>query len=90
MPPFFVAHVAGLKHLEIDSRVLLFTLAIAVLSGILAGVAPAIRFSPRSKVFPILKRSANASAKSLSTCLKKKPGDWVMLVISSRERSIPT
>src|SRR5882724_6119502 len=32
LPPFVVAHVAGLKHLEVDSRVFLFTLAIAVLT----------------------------------------------------------
>ena len=64
LPPFIMAHVAGLKHLSIDSRVLGFTLTIAVLSGILAGLAPALRFS-RSELGDMLKentRSASASA----------------------------
>jgi hypothetical protein len=59
-----MAHVAGLKHLSIDSRVLGFTLAIALLSGILAGLAPALRFS-RSELSDMLKentRSASSSA----------------------------
>ena len=45
IPPFIMAHVPGLKHVAVDSRVLLFTLAIALCSGILAGLAPAFRFS---------------------------------------------
>jgi putative ABC transport system permease protein len=63
LPPFIVAHVPGLKHLELDSRVLLFTLAVALLTGILAGLAPALRFS-RSELSDALKensRSASAS-----------------------------
>jgi putative ABC transport system permease protein len=58
-----VAHVPGLKHLEMDSRVLWFTLAVALLTGILAGLAPALRFS-RSSLSDALKentRSASAS-----------------------------
>src|SRR6266576_1875796 len=66
IPPFIVEHVAGLKHLEIDSRVLLFTLAIAVLSGILAGLAPALRFS-RSELSDILKENARSVSSSLGT-----------------------
>ena len=66
IPPFIVAHVAGLKHLEIDSRVLLFTLAIAVLSGILAGLAPAIRFS-RSELSDTLKENARSVSSSSGT-----------------------
>ena len=63
LPPFIVAHVPGLKHLEIDSRVLFFTLVVALLTGILAGLAPALRFS-RSELGDALKentRSASAS-----------------------------
>jgi putative ABC transport system permease protein len=64
LPPFIVAHVPGLKHLEADSRVLWFTLAVALLTGILAGLAPALRFS-RSELADALKentRSASAGA----------------------------
>jgi putative ABC transport system permease protein len=63
LPPFIVVHVPGLKHLEVDSHVLWFTLAVALLTGILAGLAPALRFS-RSELGNALKentRSASAS-----------------------------
>ena len=45
LPPFIVEHIAGLKHLQIDSQVFLFTLLVAVLTGIVAGLAPAWHFS---------------------------------------------
>ena len=45
LPPFIVQHVAGLKHLEVDSTVLVFTLGVALLAGILAGIAPAFEAS---------------------------------------------
>ncbi len=45
LPPFIMAHVAGLKNVAIDLRVLTFTLGIALCSGILAGLAPAFRLS---------------------------------------------
>jgi putative ABC transport system permease protein len=66
LPPFIMEHVAGLKHLEIDSRVLWFTLAIAVLSGILAGLAPALRFS-RSELSDILKENTRSVSSSSGT-----------------------
>jgi predicted permease len=37
--------IARLQHVEIDTRVLLFTIAIAVLSGVLFGLIPALRYS---------------------------------------------
>jgi putative ABC transport system permease protein len=66
LPPFILEHVAGLKHLEIDSRVLWFTLAIAVFSGILAGLAPALRFS-RSELSDILKENSRSVSSSSGT-----------------------
>src|SRR6267142_190221 len=66
LPPFIMEHVAGLKRLEIDSRVLWFTLAIAVLSGILAGLAPALRFS-RSELGDILKENSRSVSSSSGT-----------------------
>jgi putative ABC transport system permease protein len=62
-PPFIVAHVPGLKHLEVDSRVLWFTLAVALLTGILAGLAPALRFS-RSEISDALKENTRAASAS--------------------------
>jgi putative ABC transport system permease protein len=63
LPPFIVAHVPGLAHVKVDSHVLWFTLAVALATGILAGLAPALRFS-RSELGTALKentRSASAS-----------------------------
>jgi putative ABC transport system permease protein len=45
LPPFIVQHVPGLKHLQIDSGVLAFTLVVTLLTGILAGLAPALHVS---------------------------------------------
>jgi putative ABC transport system permease protein len=59
-PPFIMAHVPGLKHVAIDFRVLLFTLAVALCSGILAGLAPAFRFSG-SDLNDALKESTRSS-----------------------------
>jgi putative ABC transport system permease protein len=45
IPPFIVQHIIGLKHLEMDSRVLAFTLFVAVLSGVLSGLAGTVQLS---------------------------------------------
>jgi len=45
IPPFIVAHIPGIKHMQIDSTVLAFTLVVALLTGILAGLAPALHVS---------------------------------------------
>jgi putative ABC transport system permease protein len=45
IPAFIIQHVPGLKHLVIDARVLAFTMAVGLLSGILAGLAPALQAS---------------------------------------------
>ncbi len=60
LPPFIMAHVPGLKHVAVDFRVLLFTLAVALCSGILAGLAPAFRFSG-SDLNDALKESTRSS-----------------------------
>ena len=63
LPPFIVEHVAGLKHLQLDLRTFLFTLLIAVVTGILAGLAPALHFS-RPNVNDTLKESARGGSAS--------------------------
>ncbi|MGH9434752.1 MAG: ADOP family duplicated permease [Terriglobia bacterium] len=45
LPPFIVAHVAGLTHLRVDSTVMAFTSVVALLAGIIAGLVPARRAS---------------------------------------------
>lgn len=64
IPPFILEHVPGLKNVHLDLSVLGFTVAIALISGILSGLAPALRFS-RCEAGDVLKentRSASASA----------------------------
>jgi putative ABC transport system permease protein len=65
LPPFIVEHIAGLKHLQIDSRVFLFTLLVAVLTGVLAGLAPAWHFS-RPNVNETLKEGTRGGSPSAS------------------------
>jgi putative ABC transport system permease protein len=65
IPPFIVEHIAGLKHLQIDSRVFLFTLLVAILTGILAGLAPAWHFS-RPNVNDSLKEGTRGGSPSAS------------------------
>jgi len=59
LPPFILVHVPGLKHVAIEGRVLWFTLAVALASGMLAGLAPALRFSA-SNVSDTLKENTRA------------------------------
>jgi putative ABC transport system permease protein len=60
IPAFIVQHYPGLKHFEIDSRVLAFTLAIAILAGILASLAPAFQAS-HADVNDVLKEGGRGS-----------------------------
>ena len=57
IPPFILEHIAGLQHLQIDLRVFLFTLLVAVVTGVLAGIAPVWHFS-RPNVNDTLKEGA--------------------------------
>ena len=61
LPPFIVAHVPGLRHLDIDWRVLGFTVMIALLTGVLSGLAPALQ-SSRSVVGEALKENARGTS----------------------------
>lgn len=63
IPPFIAAHVPGLRHIDIDWRVLGFTVAMALLSGVLSGLAPAWHFS-RCEVGETLKENARGTSSS--------------------------
>jgi putative ABC transport system permease protein len=63
IPAFIVQHVPGLKHLVIDSRVLAFTLAIGVLSGVVAALAPALQAS-HSDLNEVLKEGGRGGSAS--------------------------
>ena len=65
IPPFILEHIAGLQHLRIDSKVFLFTLLVAVATGVIAGVAPVWHFS-RPNVNDALKEGARSSTSTTS------------------------
>ena len=66
IPPFILLHVPGLKRVETDWRVLSFTVAAALFSGVLSGLAPALRFTRRD-VAEALKENARGTGASASS-----------------------
>jgi putative ABC transport system permease protein len=73
MPPELVKFVHGWNDIQLDHRVVAFTFAAAVLSGILAGMAPALQCS-RPNLTDALKEggrggSANVSRRALRNIL---------------------
>jgi putative ABC transport system permease protein len=65
IPPFILQHIPGLKHLQADWRVLVFTIGVALLAGILVAVAPALHVS-RPDLNEVLKEGARGGAASPS------------------------
>ena len=61
IPPFIVQHVAGLKHLGVDPVAMAVTLAVALLAGILSGLAPAW-FVSRSNLQLTLQRGERGTS----------------------------
>jgi putative ABC transport system permease protein len=61
MPVELQRFVLGWKDIQLDGRVLIFTLAVAVLSGILAGLAPALQ-SSRPNLSDALKEGSRAGS----------------------------
>jgi len=62
VPPFIVQHVAGIKNIKVDGGVLAFTAIIAVLTGILAGVVPALQACSTSDLNESLKEGLRGSS----------------------------
>jgi putative ABC transport system permease protein len=62
VPPFIVQHVAGIKNIKLDGGVLAFTAIIAVLTGILAGVLPALQACSMSGLSEKLKDGLRGSS----------------------------
>jgi len=59
MPPDVAKFVAGWKTISLDSGALLFTLGVAVVSGLLSGIAPAL-LSSRTNINETLRKAAAA------------------------------
>ncbi|MGA9770721.1 MAG: ABC transporter permease [Blastocatellia bacterium] len=60
-PPDLAKYITGLSHMGLDVRALGFTLAIALLTGIISGLAPAIQTS-RPNLNETLKEGGRSSA----------------------------
>ena len=63
IPPFILQHIPGLKHLQVDWRVLVFTFLVAMLAGILSAVAPALHVS-RPDLSDVLKEGGRGGTAS--------------------------
>ncbi|HEV2114692.1 MAG TPA: ABC transporter permease, partial [Terriglobales bacterium] len=61
VPPFIIEHVPGLKHIQLDYRVLTFTLLLGGLAGVLTGMAPALQVS-RPDLNEVLKEGARGGS----------------------------
>ncbi|HYL10545.1 MAG TPA: ABC transporter permease [Candidatus Acidoferrales bacterium] len=61
MPPDIARFIAGWKTIQLDAGAFLFTLAIALVSGVLSGLGPAV-LSSRAKLNETLKESGRSSS----------------------------
>ncbi|HEX4595687.1 MAG TPA: ABC transporter permease [Bryobacteraceae bacterium] len=61
MPPEIQRYILGWKDMQLDSRALLFTLAAAILSGILAGLSPAWQCSQPNLTFALKEGGRSSS-----------------------------
>ncbi|HYL92827.1 MAG TPA: ABC transporter permease, partial [Alphaproteobacteria bacterium] len=61
-PAFIVQHIAGIKNIKLDGGVIVFTFAVALLTGILAGLVPAWQACSTSNLADALKEGARGSS----------------------------
>ncbi|HYA96575.1 MAG TPA: ABC transporter permease, partial [Methylomirabilota bacterium] len=69
VPPFIVKHVAGIKNIRVDGGVLVFAAVIAVLTGVLAGLLPAMQACSARDLNASLKEGHRGSS---STAVRKR------------------
>jgi predicted permease len=62
VPPFIAQHIAGIKNIKVDANVLAFTALVAVLTGIVAGVVPALQASSTADLNQSLKEGLRGSS----------------------------
>ncbi|HEY6970761.1 MAG TPA: ABC transporter permease [Candidatus Angelobacter sp.] len=62
VPAFIVQHIAGVKNIRLDGSVLAFTAAVALLTGVLAGVIPALQACSTSGLNEALKEGIRGSS----------------------------
>jgi putative ABC transport system permease protein len=62
VPAFIVQHIAGVKNIRLDSGVIVFTAAVALLTGILAGLIPALQACSARDLTEALKEGTRGSS----------------------------
>ncbi len=62
VPPFIVQHIAGIKNIRVDSEVLVFTAVVTVLTGMVAGLLPALQSISTGRLYDALKSGARGSS----------------------------
>jgi len=62
VPPFIVQHIAGVKNIRLDGGVLIFAGVVAVLTGVLAGLFPALQSWLSTGLYDALKAGTRSSS----------------------------
>ena len=62
VPPFIVQHIACIKNIRLDGGVVAFTAVVAVLTGIVAGLVPAIHAAVSANLNEALKEGSHGSS----------------------------
>lgn len=66
LPPFIVEHIPGLTHLSVDGWVVAFTAGIAIFSGLLSGILPALHGAWDARLNDVLKEGGRGTASDRS------------------------
>lgn len=64
VPAFIIQHIAGIKNIRLDGGVLIFTAIMALLTGVIAGLIPALSASFSADVNEALKEAGRGSSSS--------------------------
>lgn len=62
VPPFIVQHIAGVKNIRLDSSAIAFTALVAALTGIVAGLIPALHVGTALNLNDALKTGTRGSS----------------------------
>ena len=62
LPPFIVQHIAGVKNIRLDGGVVAFTALVAALTGIVAGLIPALHVGTALDLNNVLKTGTRGSS----------------------------
>lgn len=66
LPSFIIEHIPGLTHLNVDRWVVAFTVAIALLAGLISGVLPAFHGTWSTRLHDVLKEGGRTASSDRS------------------------